>query len=151
MEARGQTKICEDAFQRLRDREDRDVRNRRLEAVKMFSCLRGERVFALHKRKEAEPPEGPGLPSGTKELVPMGTCYAHKQECSVDAKGIQQRATWPTFTAQTPQGLAVEGFLLRHCKASDTWTAAGGSLAVAKPSWIKCAAGCEQLCTRGRL
>eukprot|EP00974_Lingulodinium_polyedra_P113186 10956029-Lingulodinium_polyedra.AAC.1 len=52
----GQTKVVEDAFQRMRDREERDVKNRKLMLTKRWSHLRDEAVIRPHARTEITPP-----------------------------------------------------------------------------------------------
>ena len=119
----GHSKIIEDALQRLRDREQRDTPNRRLDRVKQWSVLRDKNVIDLHKRVEQAPDEGilddaPKLPNRLFSYV--------NQPVSIDATSLTQRATWPTFSAQSSQTLPSDAALLAHCHREDCWESAPG-------------------------
>eukprot|EP00974_Lingulodinium_polyedra_P092425 8954768-Lingulodinium_polyedra.AAC.1 len=114
----GQTKIVEDGFQAIRDREDRDVRNKRVSLITQWSYLRDEGVIAKHQREEFTPAERPTGPEETKK-VPLSNFEGKRRTPTIDGSSILRKADWPTLTAQTSQGVAAEMALLRWCHKQD--------------------------------
>ena len=123
----GQTKVVEDVFNRLRDREERDVRNKKISLRRQWHCAIGEQVLQLHQREEIETPPLEST-AGTERDKLGGSTFSYKNEqLSVDGSSMLGRATWPTFTPQAVQAQAAECSLMRVCHDSGEWALASGS------------------------
>ena len=108
----GQTKVIEDGLQRLRSSEQRTVANKKVECARQWSTLRGQKVLGLHQRDEVEPP-----PEATAERrgLSKAASTVRGRAPTLDASAFTHKATWPTLSAQSLQGLSVEHALLEHC------------------------------------
>eukprot|EP00974_Lingulodinium_polyedra_P118677 11168127-Lingulodinium_polyedra.AAC.1 len=104
----GQTKVCEDANQVVRESESRSVRNRVLNITKQWDVMRTKAVISQHGRTELDPSPGqPGFPLHPQPL-PAGLYWAKPHTWSVPDEPLTLRRSWPSFTAQGAQGLAAQ-------------------------------------------
>ena len=110
----GQTKVVEDSFQVLRDRESRDVCNKILHILRQLACLVDGGTLEKHKRKQVEVVVKDSKPSE----VTAADLNASKASPKVDLDSLRKRATWPTFSAQSFQNVASLLSLQRHCSAA---------------------------------
>jgi hypothetical protein len=123
----GQTKVVEDTNKVLRDRETRDVTNRRLSCVSYWSAARGGKTIGLHDRTEIEPAadqEAPGK-------LPMGTFSAKDHTCSLEgAEDIMGTASWRSYTPASSQAqyahlVCIRAMHLAHFGGRTLWHLAG--------------------------
>eukprot|EP00974_Lingulodinium_polyedra_P055776 5364200-Lingulodinium_polyedra.AAC.1 len=123
----GQTKVVEDLLQRLRTSETTTVRNAKLMARRQYGLMRDQAVIGLHQRSEVVT-DPANLPP---DCPPNSTWAARGHEPAFPATDIMGKATWPTLSAQTLQGLPAEKALLAQRwekgdleAASSCWRAA---------------------------
>lgn len=121
----GQTKVVEDSFKELRERESGDVGSmyktgvRRLKPSSAWQCIVGSKVLAKHKRAEIE--REPGIiAEGMPRTCPPSMFEGSKHKSPI-AKGVTQHARWPSFTAQSAAVLIGDLPLLRACRDRDSW------------------------------
>eukprot|EP00974_Lingulodinium_polyedra_P036514 3502337-Lingulodinium_polyedra.AAC.1 len=69
--------------------------------------------MALHQREEVEPV---GLGQAARSF-PQGHFTYARAALSIDASSLLLPATWPTFNAQSMQGISADAALLRLCYA----------------------------------
>ena len=122
----GQTKVVEDTFQVLRDRETRDVRNRTLNRARAWSVARGQGTLGLHNMEEI-PGGGSDVPAHPK--VSSKLFETKKHTPTVDISSLTRKLDWPTFSPQSQQALWAMRALLRHCHQNNAWE-------VASKTWL---------------
>ena len=130
----GQSKVVEDAFQKARDREGYDVKNRRRELARRWANLGDMGVLRLHERADIDPESRSveDLPKLTKQVFNLV-----RQPPSIDTSSLVGKLTWPSLTAQGGQALGVDAALFALCERTDDWAKASGcwkSIFVPAPS-----------------
>lgn len=94
----GQTKVVEDTNKVLRDRESRDVNNKRLNLVNYWSAMRGGKTIALHDRTEIKPTQT----EQSDGHVPASMFSAKKHSIQLEkVEDITGSTTWRTYSAQS--------------------------------------------------
>ena len=115
----GQTKVCEDLFKNMRERETHDSNNgvRAIEAY--YAAMPSMGIISAHKRDELDITEEEPAENVTARSV--FTSKTHN--CTLDdAHEICNKATWPTLSPSTSKSLATNMALLRHANDADAWT-----------------------------
>ena len=114
----GQTKICEDTFKELRDREQRDTCNQYLSVTSYHAFMTNMKTIELHKRDEPQPDKNTPL----AKIDPKEAFYLKKHTpADIDSDRITARACWPTFTPQSSKRIYADLALFRHCDKTDSW------------------------------
>ena len=125
----GQTKICEDTFKELRDREQRDTTCSNLSNSSYYAYMTNMKTIEKHEREEAQP--GLHEPEVNTDANDLFTCRPAHQPEGIDIEKISSRAVWPTFTPQTSKRIYADISLLRHCHEKDLWNSIG-------KCWLTC-------------
>ena len=114
----GQTKVCEDLFKTMRERESMDSLNgvRCIEAY--YAAMPAMGTIPLHKRREIQFTE-----DEPEEEVTARQCFASDAHTPslTDAHRITDKATWPTYTPQSSKTIHTHQELLRHGDKHDSW------------------------------
>ena len=118
----GQSKVVEDVLNRLRDRETRAVKDKRLGVVNQWNTMRGEEIIKLHRRVELDP-----APLEKRKKLDRSIFVPKHHTPSIDVDSITGRATWATFTPQTIQALSADRQLFLFCRRNACWERAGDS------------------------
>lgn len=132
----GQTKVVEDSFHYLRNRESGSIGSiasigvKRIGPCSAWHCCVKSKVLAQHHRREVSAPEDQQR-SKQKCPPPMFRTVGHKPKL---ADGIQQQPSWPTYNPQSASILCADLPLLRVVHARDLWDQS-------KNAWV-----CQVLC-----
>ena len=120
----GQTKVVEDTNRVLRDRETRDVNNRRLSMINYWSAMRGGKTIALHDREEISPhPDTQG-----RTTIPAGMFSSSKHTVGLQGtEAITGSTTWRSYSPQSAVGQYAHLVLLRYLasKGPEAWNLVG--------------------------
>ena len=119
----GQTKVVEDLFQRLRNREERDVTNNVITPSRQYGIARDEEVLTLHGRAEIST-EGEEM---SRTGIDKSVYNVRGHEPVIDTMSLVSKATWPTMSAQSQQGIVAEAVLLKHCWNNNCFELADGA------------------------
>ena len=97
----GQTKVVEDNFQRMRQREGFDTTNKSHAPSAYWAMARDMGAIELHRRDHISPPEEPDI-AVTYEPVKNELFHTDKHIMSVEGtEAITGTTAWPTFSPQT--------------------------------------------------
>ena len=140
----GHTKIIEDGLKTLRDREERDVTNRKVSRARQWGVLRDDGTISSHKRVEINDDDH----ERASDVLPASCFSCRDVEPTIDALSMVRKATWPTMSAQTSQVLASERALFQKLEEDDQWDMApycwkcmfvpSGTVLVHEPSNAMC-------------
>ena len=114
----GQTKIVEDTNRVLRDRETRDVNNRRLSMINYWSAMRGGKTIELHERAELIADKS--LQSSGNIPGSMFTASDHIPELP-GADEITGKTTWRSYSPQTVYSMYAYIAAMQYCQESNQW------------------------------
>ena len=120
----GQTKICEDMFKEMRQREQQDTLNLIRNMPSHYASMHEMEVISKHKREEVKvhPLEKPAAGTAKK------TFSTKDHTCSLpDYRQITNKATWPTFSPQSSKRVYADLWLTRYIDEHDLWQVASKS------------------------
>ena len=121
--SRGQTKLCEDTFKELRDREQRDTTCSNLSNLSYYAYMTNMKTIQMHERVEAQP--GQHEPEVKADHKDVFLCKPTHQPEGIDIEKTTSRAVWPTFTPQSSKRLYSDISLLRHVSEHGMWKSIG--------------------------
>ena len=97
----GQTKIIEDNFKKMRDRESSDTRNKAHVPLTYWSMSKEMNAIGAHNREQLEPDDNLEL-GQTKGKLQKDLFYTTNHGLKLEhAEDIMLTAKWPTFSAQS--------------------------------------------------
>ena len=114
----GQTKVVEDVFKTLRQREHQDTLNGFRTVPAYYAAMVAMGAIGIHQRTEMKPDSGGPKGKGTAKKL-----FASKGHvCSLlDAHKITEKTSWPTFSPQTAKKVPADLILLRLLKLGQCW------------------------------
>ena len=122
----GQTKVIEDNFKHMRDRETHDTTNKNHIPISYWSFAREMGAIESHKRAQVQSSEQTVLP---ERKIRKDLFDVQDHETSLpNTHAITERATWPTFSPQSSLHIYIYIYaglvLLRMLDAESTWDVA---------------------------
>jgi len=160
----GQTKVVEDAFQRLRHSECHETTSKRMSLQRLWLTLVETGTLArVHSYTEVQyVAEDTSGTSHTKVPQSWGSPHKHQPKLRRlrDIVSTSGQPGWTSYTAQSWQGMAADLALARWCHEHGTWQAAKTLLEEhlpAKRNCLQVAAGplvlllgaCASVCSPG--
>ena len=116
----GQTKMVEDNFQRMRNREDRDTTNKRLKCMTYWNASTKMGALPLHGREELDYTQVSANNVPKKLEKNLFTTLGHEPVIQT-FKDIIKPASWPTYSPQSSHEIPAAMALFRHCTKARSW------------------------------
>jgi len=117
----GQTKICEDAFKHLRERESMDTLTGVKGTMSYYANLVNMGAITLHHRQDITPAVDELYATGKPSEMFVSK---HHSPTLTNAMDITKTATWPTYSAQSSKKTYADIVLLRYLKANNCFASA---------------------------
>ena len=117
----GQTKIVEDLFKQIRDREMRDTATKAVKLQRQMHIAFHSSTISEHRFPEPEY----RTESSTAPPVPKRVFFSDDHTPPVDWESLVGPLTWPSLKPLNVPVLAAQGRLLDHVAELDTWDRVG--------------------------
>ena len=115
----GDTKIVEDCFNYVRDRETRDTRTKVLKLQKQLYLTYLSETITEHQFTDVRQP--PGYVSSNCSAVPRDCFFSDGIDFSLSADSLLGPRDWPSLKPVHFPVIAAQTHLIRHCQMHSLW------------------------------
>eukprot|EP00974_Lingulodinium_polyedra_P008115 773069-Lingulodinium_polyedra.AAC.1 len=120
----GHTEYIESTFNRLRDRETRDTKDRSLRLSRQWLVAAESGIIEGHDRQCVR---GEGAEVPAHQTVDPTWFHSKGRQPSIEAHSLTGKATWPTFTPISSQALYASRALFLQCLDGSCWELAANA------------------------